>query len=194
MPPTWMCKALCFGEIGGAAEQREIRRRREVVHAEDIAADRRVGRGRLGEHDVAQLHARVDRAAGADADQRLGVVGRDQFVDVDRQRRLAHAGRLHADRLALPRAGEAEAVAHAVHLAGVCKERLGHPFRARAGPPAGAPPRRSRLFGPRYAASLRAPVPRLDLPGGPSHDTFRKGTGRKWKSSPRSPPSPRRST
>ena len=59
----------------------------------------------------------------------LHVVLAQQLVGVDRHRRLAHAGALHRDRLALPGAGEAVHAADLAVAAGVVEERLRDPLR-----------------------------------------------------------------
>src|SRR5205823_2128659 len=57
-------------------------------------------------------------------------VDRDQLVDVDGERRLAHPGRLNADRLATVRPGEPESATDAVHLPRALEEGLRDPLRA----------------------------------------------------------------
>jgi len=90
---------------------------------------RRVG-GHRGERDdhVAERVARLQAAAGADADQLLAAE-LHQLLEHDRRPRTAHAGALYGDRLALVGAGEAEQAALPVPLLDVLEVRLGDVFR-----------------------------------------------------------------
>ena len=101
----------------------------------------------------------------------------DQLVDVDGERRLAHAGRLHAHRLAVVAAGVAECVAHGVDAGGRRSGTSRRSTSPAAGRPAGAPPRRSRPSRLRCAASPSLP-PRLTPGHFPSHDSGPERTRR----------------
>ena len=128
MPPTCQVRPLLLGDLDRGAEQAEIGDGGEIVRAEDVAVHGAVGRGGRGDDDVADGELVAQAAGGADADGGLHAVFGEQLGDVDAERRLAHAGCLDADRPALPGAGEAQAVAHGVHLARRLEEGLGDPF------------------------------------------------------------------
>ena len=57
----------------------------------------------MRDDEVAERVVRLQPAAGADAEQALHAE-LDELLEDDRRARAAHAGSLHGDRLAVPRA------------------------------------------------------------------------------------------
>ncbi len=100
--------------------------RRRMGFAAGVGHRRLVGgSGGHGHHEVGHAHARLQRAAGADAQEPCRTQ-LDELLVHDRRARAAHAGRLHAERSTLERAGEAEHASLLVHQLGVVEDVLGH--------------------------------------------------------------------
>jgi hypothetical protein len=126
--------ACGFGLVGRRPQQAEIGERRIIVGAEAVLDDGAIGGGALRQDEVSHLDLGIETATGADADQRFGAIDVDQFMHVDGQRGLAHAGGLDGNRLALPGAGIAQAIAHRIDQSGIFEKRLGDPFGAQRVP------------------------------------------------------------
>ena len=119
--------------------------------------DRVIGGGTDGHDGVGHAHPVGETAGGADADDPRGA-HLDQLAVVDRCTRATHSDGLHADRLSLERAGEAQHAALLVDAprAGI-EEGFGDVFGALRDRP--APAQRGRSRTARRAgesASLRA--------------------------------------
>ena len=85
--------------------------------AGELADDRVVGGGTDGDDGVGHAQAIGQTSGGADSDEAVGAQ-LDQLVVIDRRAGATHATCLHADRLALVGAGEAEGIAFLVHQSG----------------------------------------------------------------------------
>src|SRR5579862_2127881 len=113
--------------VHGGVDELEARRR--AVRLLHVRVRRPVLGDRADRDDhVAEPVMRLQPAAGPDAENLLAAE-HDELLDHDRRRGTAHARRLHRDRLAVPRATEAEHAALRVRLHDVVEVGLGDVLR-----------------------------------------------------------------
>ena len=117
--------------VNSFAQQFKVRKQRKINRAaENLMNNRRIGRGTLSDNHVANPNILVHAAARPDADKFLCAVDVNQLVQVNRNRRNAHARPLHRNALALVLARKAENISDSRVLVNVLQKVFGDDFGA----------------------------------------------------------------